>query len=69
MAKAEDYAIVRASGRQHRVAVGDRLRVDSLPQEPGSSIDLDQVLLLSKGGEIHIGTPLLQGAKVKAKVA
>ncbi len=43
--------------------------MDRLPHEPGSEIELDQVLLLARGGELSVGTPLVEGAKVMAKVA
>ncbi|MFQ5933230.1 MAG: 50S ribosomal protein L21 [Dehalococcoidia bacterium] len=66
--EAKDYAIVRAGGKQRRVTVGDTLRVDRLPQEPGSAVDLEEVMLLSRKGEVSVGAPLLKGAKVKAKV-
>lgn len=68
MAEDKDYAIVVTGGKQHRVSVGDTVRVDRLPQEPGSAVDLDEVLLLSRKGEVRLGTPLVPGAKVKAKV-
>jgi len=63
-----DYAIVQTGGKQYRVAAGDRLRVDVMHHEPGEDIQLDQVLLVSKGGEVTVGTPLVAGAKVSAKV-
>ena len=68
MAETKDYAIVVTGGKQHRVSVGDTVRVDRLPQEPGRAVDLDEVLLLSRKGEVRLGTPLVPGAKVKAKV-
>ena len=68
MSENNDYAIVQTGGKQYRVAVGDRLRVDVMHHEPGEDIQLDQVLLVSKGGEVTVGNPLVAGAKVGAKV-
>lgn len=61
------YAIFESGGNQHRVAVGDRVRVDQLKAEPNSTMTFDNVLLI--GGEnAKVGTPLVDGAKVEAKV-
>ena len=68
MAKDEDYAIVISGGKQHRVSVGDTVRVARLPQEPGAAVDLDEVLLVSRKGDLKLGAPLVPGAKVRAKV-
>ncbi len=62
------YAIVQTGGKQYRVTVGDRLRVDAMHHKPGEDIQLDQVLLVSKDGEVTVGSPLVAGAKVDAKV-
>ena len=63
-----DYAIVKTSGRQFRVSVGDRVRVDRMSQEPGSKVVLDQVLILSTKGKVSVGAPVVSGAVVEARV-
>ena len=63
-----DYAIVKTSGRQFRVSVGDRVRVDRMSQEPGSKVVLDQVLILSMKGKVSVGAPVVSGAVVEARV-
>lgn len=61
------YTIVEISGHQYRVKAGDLIDVQKLTAEEGSSIDLDQVLFV--GGEAPaVGTPLISGAVVTAKV-
>ncbi|HEY2509633.1 MAG TPA: 50S ribosomal protein L21 [Polyangiaceae bacterium] len=65
------YAVIKTGGKQYKVAQGDKLRVEKLPAGVGETITFDQVLLLSgdAGGDaIKIGTPLVAGAKVEAKV-
>jgi large subunit ribosomal protein L21 len=57
-----------SGGKQHRVSVGDTVRVERLPQEPGAAVDLNEVLLVSRKGDVRLGAPLVPGAKVKAKV-
>ncbi len=63
-----DQAIVRTGGKQYRVEPGMVLRVEKLDAEPGSTVELSEVLLAGRGDDVKIGTPLLEGAKVVAKV-
>ncbi|GAB4214834.1 MAG: 50S ribosomal protein L21 [Roseiflexaceae bacterium] len=61
------YAIIRDRGMQYRVEEGQIVEIDLLEAEPGSQIELTEVLLL--GGETPlVGTPLVDGAKVVATV-
>ena len=63
------YAVVKTSGKQFRVSAGDKIRVNQLKAEIGSVVTLSEVLAISSGaGELKLGTPLLSGATVKAKV-
>lgn len=61
------YAVIETGGKQYKVAVGDVLRVEKLPAEPGDSIALDRVLMIQNENDIQIGTPTLP-EKVNAKV-
>ena len=63
-----DYAILRTGGKQYRVSPGDIIDVEKLPVEPGAEIELEDILALSEKGEITIGQPLVEGAKVIAQV-
>jgi large subunit ribosomal protein L21 len=64
------YAVVKAGGKQYRVAPGDVIQVERLPGEVGDILDLDQVLLVGGGdGEgLQVGAPRVAGATVKALV-
>lgn len=63
------YAVVKTSGKQFRVSAGDKIRVNQLKADVGAVVTLDEVLAISSGtGELKLGTPLLSGATVKAKV-
>lgn len=62
------YAIVRASGKQHRVKQGEQLTIDRMQAEVGEEFTLGDVLLLAQGDAVTIGRPLVDGAKVTAKV-
>ncbi len=61
------YAVIKTGGKQYRVAVGDKLKVESLKAEAGETISLDHVLMIGDGDNIQVGTPTLDSA-VEAKV-
>jgi large subunit ribosomal protein L21 len=61
-------AVVVSGGKQYRVAPGDRILVDRLAAEPGSSVKLDRVLLVRDGSDIKVGGPVIDGMEVDAKV-
>jgi len=63
------YAIVRTGGKQYQVACGDQVRVEKLEGNVGDSIDLVDVLMVSDGDDVKIGQPVLENAKVTAKIA
>jgi large subunit ribosomal protein L21 len=61
------YAVMTTGGKQYKVAQGDRLRIEKIGAAVGETVTFDQVLLV--GGEaLKIGTPLVAGATVTAKV-
>lgn len=62
------YAVFQTGGKQFRAEPGNRLRVPSLDAEPGDAISFGEVLLASDGDKVTIGTPMVEGAEVKAEV-
>jgi len=62
------YAVVKTGGKQIRVEPGARVRVEQLPGYVGSSIELDQVLLVGGGESVKIGTPMVEGARVSGTI-
>ena len=62
------YAVIRTGGKQYRVTPGELLRVESLDGEKGSDITFSEVLLTSSDGTVQIGTPLVSGVTVSARV-
>lgn len=62
------YAVVKTGGKQYKVAPGDTLRVESLEGEKGATIELSDVMLVEKDGEITVGRPSVAGAKVTAQI-
>lgn len=63
-----EQAIVRTGGKQYRVEPGSVIRVEKLEAEVGGDIELPEVLLLGRGKDAKVGTPLIDGAKVKGTV-
>jgi len=63
------YAIVNTGGKQYRMQPGDTVRVEYLPGDQGDLIELDDVRLLSDDdGDVTVGAPTVEGAKVTAEV-
>jgi len=62
------YAVIRTGGKQYKVAVGDKVKVEQIAAEVGQEVVLDQVLAVGDGAELKVGTPVLGGATVKATV-
>ncbi len=61
------YAVVEVLGKQYRVQEGSKMVVDLLEGEKESEVTFDRVLMI--GGEaVKIGTPVVEGAKVTAKI-
>lgn len=53
------YAVIKTGGKQYRVAVGDKLKVESLNAEEGDKVTLDHVLMIGDGDNVEVGTPTL----------
>ena len=61
-------AVIVTGGKQYRVAKGDKVKVEKIEAEIGSTVDLDQVLLVSADADVKVGAPFVDGAKVTAKI-
>jgi len=61
------YAIVKTGGKQYRVAEGDVIDVEKLDVEAGSDTNLE-VLMVSNGSALQVGSPTLTSATVTAEV-
>jgi len=62
------YAIIRTGGKQYRVNPGDVVRVERLEGEVGSTVTLEDVLLVAGDGEARVGSPRLDGVSVVGTV-
>ncbi len=62
------YAIIKTGGKQYRVSVGDKLKVETLDVEAGAQVTLTEVLAVSGEQGLKVGNPMVEGAKVTATV-
>ena len=62
------YAIVDIAGQQFKVEKDRKIFVNRLSAEEGNTVEFEKVLLTDNDGDIKVGTPIVEGAKVTAKV-
>lgn len=62
------YAVIKTGGKQYQVAVGEKLKIEQIPADIGSTITLSEVLMVADGENVVIGTPVIAGATVTASV-
>ncbi len=62
------YAVIKTGGKQYRVSEGDLLSIELLDTEAGATITFNEVLLVAKDGDIRVGRPFLENAKVIGEV-
>lgn len=63
------YAVLTTGGKQYRVQEGDVIYVEKLNAEVDSTVELNEVLAVGTDAGIKVGAPVVEGAKVVAKVA
>lgn len=61
-------AVIKTGGKQYIVSPGTKLKVEKLDVKEGEDLSFNDVLLTEKDGKVEIGTPMLKGVKVIAKV-
>lgn len=62
------YAVIKTGGKQHRVSEGDVIAIEKINGGKGDAVVFDQVLMVEKEGDIRIGRPLVEGAKVVGEI-
>jgi large subunit ribosomal protein L21 len=62
------YAVVKSGGKQYRVAPGDKIKVETISADVGQGVTLSEVLAVSDGSSVRVGSPLVAGASVSATV-
>ncbi len=62
------YAVIRSGGKQYTVRPGETLDVEKLDGDAGSSVEITDVLMVSDGDTVTVGTPSVAGARVVADI-
>jgi large subunit ribosomal protein L21 len=62
------YAIVEILGQQFKVEKDSKVYVHRMQADAGAEVEFDRVLLVDNNGDVKVGAPVVEGAKVKAKV-
>jgi large subunit ribosomal protein L21 len=62
------YAVIKTGGKQYKVAVGEKVKVEQIAAAVGDEVVIDKVLAVGDGAALKVGSPLLAGASVKATV-
>ncbi len=62
------FAIVKTGGKQYKVAVGEKLKIETITPEADGSVIFKEVLLTEDNGKVTVGTPFVEGATVVGKL-
>ena len=62
------YAVIKTGGKQYKVAIGEKLKIEQIPADVGAQVVLDQVLMVGEGESVRLGQPIVAGATVTATV-
>ncbi|MGO9136123.1 MAG: 50S ribosomal protein L21 [Syntrophales bacterium] len=62
------YAVIKTGGKQHKVSQGDEISIEKIDGSKGETIVFDEVLMVSSGEDVKVGTPFLTGARVQGEI-
>ncbi len=62
------YAVIKTGGKQYKVSEGDTLDIEKIDGEKGNEVVFEEILMISREGEIKVGTPCVMGAKVTGEI-
>ncbi|MGZ3593074.1 MAG: 50S ribosomal protein L21 [Syntrophales bacterium] len=62
------YAVIKTGGKQHKVSQGDEISIEKIDGSKGETIVFDEVLMISSGEDVKVGTPFLSGARVEGEI-
>ena len=62
------FTVVEIAGQQYKVSPASKLFVSRLPNEVGSTVTFDKILIYGDDKQVKVGTPTVKGMKVEAKV-
>jgi large subunit ribosomal protein L21 len=62
------YAVIKTGGKQHKVSQGDVISIEKIDGSKGATVVFDEVLMVSSGEDVKVGTPFLKGARVEGEI-
>lgn len=62
------FAVIRTGGKQYKVAEGDVVQVEKLDGAVGSTLQINEVMMVTGNGTAKIGAPFVAGAKIEAEI-
>src|SRR4030067_2842320 len=62
------FAVLKTGGKEYRVGKGDVIRVEKLEGNVGDQVTLEDVLMVSVEGQVHLGTPNLNNAVIVGEI-
>ncbi|MBW1645810.1 MAG: 50S ribosomal protein L21 [Deltaproteobacteria bacterium] len=62
------YAVVKTGGKQYKVAPGQVIKVERLAGEAGDQVEFSDVLAVVKDGEVTVGRPRVENARVSGEI-
>ena len=62
------YAIVEVGGQQFKVSKDDEILAPKIAGDVGTTVELDQVMLISDDNGLKVGNPIIDGAQIKASI-
>lgn len=62
------YAVIKTGGKQHRISEGDVIAVEKINGHKGDTVFFNEVLMIAKGEDVRVGTPVIEGARVVGEI-
>lgn len=62
------FAVIKTGGKQYKVSANDLIKVEKLSGEANDEIEFTEVLMVGGDSDVTIGSPIVEGAVVKAKI-
>ena len=62
------FSVIETGGKQYKVSVGNKIKVEKIDGEVGSEVKFDKVLLISSDDDVKIGQPYIDGSEVSGKI-
>ncbi len=62
------YAVIKTGGKQHRISEGEMLNIEKITGDKGDEVVFNEVLMVADEGNVRIGTPLVEGARVVGEI-